>query len=351
MKALVLAGGSGMRLRPFSHSMAKQLMPIANKPVLEYVLRNIRALGITEIGIIVGDRAPGIIEFVGDGSRFGARVTYIRQDGPLGLAHCVILARSFLADDDFLMYLGDNMLPNGVAEIAEDFSRQRPDAQVLVHKVADPRAFGVVELDVEGRVERLVEKPEEPPSDLGLIGVYFFTPAIHEAVRSIEPSARGELEITDAIQWLVTRGADVRASEYGGYWKDIGSAEDVLACNRRLLESLRPSVAGEVDAHCEIDGEVVIEAGARITRSRIEGPVIVGTGSVIEDSHLGPGASIGRSCVLRNTRLANSVMLDNASISDIAELRDSIIGRNASVSASPSHRLVVGDHSRIEVVA
>lgn len=351
MKALVLSGGSGVRLRPFSHSMAKQLMPIANKPVLEYVLLNIRALGITEIGIIVGDRAEEIIEVVGDGSRFGARVTYIRQERPLGLAHCVILARSFLADDDFVMYLGDNMLPDGVAGIAEDFTTQRPDAQVLVHKVVDPRAFGVVELNVEGRVERLVEKPEEPRSDLGLIGVYFFTPAIHEAVASIEPSARGELEITDAVQWLVERGADVKASEYGGYWKDTGCAEDVLECNRRLLESLRPGIAGEVDAHCQIDGGVVIEAGARIVRSRIDGPVIVGAGSVIEDSHIGPRTSIGRSCALRRSRVANSVILDSASISDIAGLHDSIIGRNADVSASARHRLVLGDHTRIEIPA
>lgn len=351
MKALVLSGGSGMRLRPFSHSMAKQLMPIANRPVLEYVLLNIRALGVTEIGIVVGDRAEEIVDFAGDGSRFGARVTYIHQDRPLGLAHCVILARSFLADDDFVMYLGDNMLPHGVADVAADFAARRPDAQVLVHKVADPRSFGVVELDVEGRVERLVEKPEEPRSDLGLIGVYFFTPAIHEAVASIGPSARGELEITDAVQWLVARGADVRASEYGGYWKDTGRAEDVLECNRRLLESLQPGIAGEVDAHSSLDGAVVVEAGARVVRSRIDGPVIVGAGSVVEDCRIGPRTSIGRGCVLRRAGLAGSIVLDNASVSGLAGLHDSIIGRNARVTASARPRLVVGDDACVELPA
>lgn len=196
-----------------------------------------------------------------------------------------------------------------------------------------------------------MEKPEDPRSDLGLIGVYFFTPAIHEAVASIEPSARGELEITDAVQWLLARGADVRASEYAGYWKDTGRAEDVLDCNRRLLETLQPCIAGDVDAHCEIDGAVVVEAGARIVRSRIQGPVIVGAGSVIEDSHIGPRTSIGRGCVLRRTGVTGSIVLDNASISGFAGLHDSIIGRNASVSASARPRLVVGDDTRVEVPA
>ncbi|WP_101258531.1 glucose-1-phosphate thymidylyltransferase [Streptomyces barkulensis] len=351
MKALVLSGGSGTRLRPFSYSMPKQLIPIANKPVLAHVLDNIRALGVTEVGIVVGDRAAQISEVIGDGSSMGVRVTYIPQERPLGLAHCVALARPFLGDEDFVMYLGDNMLPEGIAPIAEEFTARRPDAQVVVHKVSDPRAFGVAELDADGRVERLVEKPSRPRSDLALIGVYFFTPAIHRAVAAIEPSARGELEITDAIQLLVAEGRDVRASVYGGYWKDTGRVEDVLECNRRLLETLRPYAAGEVDAHSEVTGPVVIEAGARIVRSRITGPAIVGAGSVVEGSDLGPGTSIGRDCVLRNTRLTDSIVLDGASIADLPGLHGSLIGRNASVGASARHRLVIGDHTRIEVAA
>ncbi|MGP3949264.1 glucose-1-phosphate thymidylyltransferase [Streptomyces sp. 7N604] len=351
MKALVLSGGSGTRLRPFSYSMPKQLIPIANKPVLEHVLDNVRALGVTEAGIVVGDRGRQIAEVIGDGSRLGLRVTYIPQAEPLGLAHCVTLARTFLGDEDFVMYLGDNMLPEGVADIAQDFTARRPAAQLVVQKVADPRAFGVAELDAAGQVERLVEKPQQPRSDLALLGVYFFTSAIHRAVASIRPSARGELEITDAIQWLVTQGAEVRASEYSGYWRDTGRAEDVLECNRRLLASLRPGIVGEVDSRSELDGQVLIEAGARVVRSRVEGPAIVGAGSVVEDSHIGPGTSIGRDCVLRDTRLADSIVLDGASIVNVPGLYGSLIGRNASVGTSARHRLVVGDHTRIEVAA
>ncbi|MEU6056509.1 glucose-1-phosphate thymidylyltransferase [Streptomyces xanthochromogenes] len=352
MKALVLSGGSGTRLRPFSYSMPKQLIPIANKPVLEHVLESIRDTGVTEVGVIVGDWGREITEVIGDGTRFGLRVTYIPQDKPLGLAHCVRLAQPFLGDDDFVMYLGDNMLPDGVTDIARQFTARRPAAQVVVAKVADPRAFGVAELDPDGRVERLVEKPQEPRSDLALIGVYFFTREIHRAVAAIKPSARGELEITDAIQWLVEDGADVAATEYAGYWKDTGRADDVLECNRRLLSTVTPLVAGEVDAASELSGLVVVEPGARVVRSRIEGPVIIGAGTVVEDSHIGPGVSLGRGCTLRATRLTDSIVLDGAAISAVPGLHGSIIGRNATVGVGVGdHRLVVGDHTRIEVAA
>jgi glucose-1-phosphate thymidylyltransferase len=354
MKALVLSGGSGTRLRPFSYSMPKQLIPIANKPVLEHVLDNIAALGVTEIGVIVGGWEPKITEVVGDGSRFGARVTYIRQDQPNGLAHCVALARPFLGDDDFVMYLGDIMLPDGVAEIADEFHARRPAAQIAVRTVADPRAFGVAELDGDGTVLRLVEKPADPRSDLAVVGVYFFTAAIHQAVAAIEPSARGELEITDAIQWLVGNGYRVGATEYRGYWKDTGRVEDVLECNRQMLGKLRAAVAGEVDDASELVGPVVVEAGARVVRSRIEGPAIVGANTVIEDSEIGPNASIGPRCVLRATHLADSIVLDGASISNIPGLHGSLIGRSATVgpgTRGAPHRLVVGDHTRIELVA
>jgi glucose-1-phosphate thymidylyltransferase len=355
MKALVLSGGSGTRLRPFSYSMPKQLIPIAGKPVLEYVLENITDLGVTEIGVVVGERAQEIIEVIGDGSRFGARVTYIPQDRPLGLAHCVALGRPFLGDDDFVMYLGDNMLPDGVRGVAAEFRAERPAAQVVVRRVPDPRDFGVVELDASGAVRRLVEKPRHPRSDLAMLGVYFFTPAIHEAVAAIGPSARGELEITDAVQWLVTGGADVRASEYTGYWKDTGRAEDVLACNRWLLGALSPSVDGYVDAASSVEGPVVIGPGARVSRSRIVGPAIIGAGTVIEDSHIGPGTSIGPGCVVRGTRMADSIVLDGASISGVSGLLGTLIGRSATVVPAvygdAQHCLVVGDHTRIEIAA
>ncbi|MEV0444322.1 glucose-1-phosphate thymidylyltransferase [Streptomyces spectabilis] len=353
MKALVLSGGSGTRLRPFTHSMPKQLIPIANKPVLVHVLENIRDLGVREAGIIVGDRAQQIEQALGDGSGLGMRITYIPQERPLGLAHCVSLARPFLGRDDFVMYLGDNMLPDGVTDVAAEFTARRPDAQVVVHKVSDPRAFGVAELAADGRVERLVEKPQEPRSDLAMVGVYFFTPAIHRAVASIRPSARGELEITDAVQWLLSHGGEVRASEYAGYWKDTGRAEDVLECNQRILEGLSPHVAGHIDRDSTISGNVVIEPGARVLMSRIEGPAMIGAGSVIENSHVGPGTCIGRDCELRGTRLTNSIVLEGARISGVPGLHSSLIGRGSQVGPSAPrsahHRLVVGDDAWIEV--
>lgn len=355
MKALVLSGGSGTRLRPFTYSMPKQLIPIANKPVLEHVLGNIRDLGVTDVGVVVGDLAPQIIEAIGDGTHLGLRIVYIRQDAPRGLAHCVQIAQPFLQEDDFVMYLGDNVLAEGIAGIGKDFSARRPAAQVVVHKVADPRAFGVAELDANGRVERVVEKPQQPRSDLALIGVYFFTAAIHQAVNAITPSARGELEITDAIQWLVTHGANVTASSYSGYWKDAGQSEDVLECNRQLLSWLEPSTDGEVDTASRLAGQIVVEAGARIVRSHIEGPAIIGAGTVIEDSRIGPGTSIGSNCRIRDTNLSDSIVLDGASICGGPGLRASLIGRNAVVGVAnrgaDRHRLVVGDHTRIEVAA
>ncbi len=355
MKALVLSGGTGTRLRPFTYSMPKQLIPIANKPVLQHVLEDIRGLGVTEVGIIVGEREPEISAVIGDGTALGLRVTYLRQEQPLGLAHCVILAQDFLGDDDFVMYLGDNMLPQGMAAAAAEFRAVRPTAQVVVQQVADPRAFGVAEVDGRGRVLRLVEKPPQPVSDLALIGVYFFTSAIHLAVTAISPSARGELEITDAIQWLVGRGADVRAHRYSGYWKDTGKVEDVLECNRELLDGIRGRVQGEVDGFSLLLGEVVVEPGARVVRSFIEGPAMVGAGSVVEDSHIGPHTSIGADCVLTGTHLDYSIALDGATVSQVRGLHGSLIGRSAAVTSADlghrHHRLVVGDHTSVEVAA
>lgn len=352
MKALVLSGGAGTRLRPFSYSMPKQLIPVANKPVLEYVIENIRGADITEIGVIAGERAVEIASVLGDGSGLGVTINYIRQEQPLGLAHCVVLAREFLGDEDFVMYLGDNMLPDGIAALAREFTAARPDAQVVVRKVSDPSLFGVAELGEDGDVLRLVEKPLGLCSDLALIGVYFFTKAIHHAVDAIGPSARGELEITDAIQWLLTHGGKVRASEYGGYWRDIGRVEDVLECNRRILEGLRRRVSGDIDRRSAIAGPVVIEPGVRVVRSYVTGPVIVGAGTVVEDSDIGPHTCIGPNCLLRRTQVEYSIVLEGATVSDVRGLYGSLIGRSATVGVTmgdkPQHRLIVGDHTRID---
>src|SRR6516165_5008167 len=240
MKALVLSGGSGTRLRPITHTSAKQLLPVANKPVLFYGLEAIAAAGITDVGIVVGDTAPAIAAAVGDGSRFGIRATYLRQEAPLGLAHAVLIAREFLGDEDFVMYLGDNFIVGGITSLAEEFSARRPDAQIMLTKVPDPRAFGVAELDGAGRVVGLEEKPRIPKSDLALVGVYLFTPAVHEAVAALKPSWRGELEITEAIQWLIDAGRSVDSTVITGYWKDTGNVADMLEVNRTVLESVEP---------------------------------------------------------------------------------------------------------------
>lgn len=307
-------------------------------------------------GGAIGRAALTVTAHGGRFSAHGAPSGECAEIDPQAAERCVLVARDFLGDDDFVMYLGDNMLMDGVGEIAKAFAGSRPAAQVVVHKVPDPREFGVAEVDESGSLTRLVEKPRNPRSDLALIGVYFFTPAIHEAVSAIAPSASGELEITDAVQWLRSSGATVQVSEYGGYWKDAGKIEDVLECNRRVLEGAKPSVAGEVDEHSVLIGDVVVEPGARIVRSRIEGPAVVGAQSVVEDSHLGPHTSIGRGCELRGASMDYSIALDGATVIRVAGLHGSIVGRNAAVSTAPSrstrrHRLVIGDHSHVEVAA
>ncbi|WKU45802.1 glucose-1-phosphate thymidylyltransferase [Streptomyces sp. VNUA116] len=353
MKALILSGGMGTRLRPFTYSMPKQLVPVANKPILVHCLENVRDIGVRDVAVVVGDRSEAVRAVVGDGSAYGLNVTYLQQEAPLGLAHAVSIAEEFLGDDDFVMYLGDNVLAEGIAESARSFRAGRPAAQLLLTKVADPRSYGVAEVDAEGRVTALVEKPQQPRSDLAVVGVYFFTAAVHEAVRAIKPSARGELEITDAIQYLVERGDRVVADEYAGYWKDTGSPDDLLDCNRLLLGRLGRAVDGEVDAASTVEGPVVVEAGAVVERSRLVGPLIVGAGSVVRDSELGPYTALGRDCVLDGAGIGNSIVLDGVSIQNVRGLSGSLIGRSAAVRAgeAAARRLIIGDHTQAEVAA
>ncbi|GLZ10093.1 glucose-1-phosphate thymidylyltransferase [Actinomadura sp. NBRC 104425] len=353
MKALVLAGGSGSRLRPITYSFAKQLVPVANKPVLFYGLEAIADAGIRDVGVVVGDTEAEIKKAVGDGSRFGVRVTYLRQDAPRGLAHAVLIARDFLGDDDFVMYLGDNFIVGGINDLVERFRQERPHAQIMLAKVSDPRAFGVAELDGTGRVVALEEKPERPKSDLALVGVYLFGPAVHEAVRRLKPSRRGELEITDTIQWLIDQGHRVESTMVSGYWKDTGNVADMLEVNRLVLEGLEPSVAGEVDSASELIGRVVVEEGARITGSRIVGPAIIGPGAVVRDSYIGPFTSIDRDCTVIDSEIEYSIVLRGASIDGVGRIEVSLIGRQARVTPAPSvpraHRLVLGDHSKVQI--
>jgi len=353
VKALVLAGGSGTRLRPITHTSAKQLVPVANKPVLFYGLEAIRDVGITEVGIVVGDTAPAIQAAVGDGGAFGLRVTYIRQPEPLGLAHAVLVAREFLGDDDFVMYLGDNFIVGGIAELVEEFRASRPDAHIMLTAVEDPRQFGVAELDSTGQVIGLEEKPERPRSNLALVGVYLFTPAVHEAVAALAPSLRGELEITEAIEALMATGHKVTSTIISGYWKDTGNVADMLEVNRMVLESAEPAVDGEVDQDSELIGRVVIGAGARVTGSRIVGPVIIGAGTEVARSYIGPFTSVAPGCVIADSEIEYSIVLARASIRGVRRIEASLIGHDVDVTPAPpvrqAHRLVLGDHSKVQI--
>ena len=355
MRGLILSGGAGTRLRPITYTSAKQLVPVANKPILFYGLEDMAEAGITDVGIVIGDTGDEIKAAVGDGSRWGLAVTYLPQEAPLGLAHCVLIAAGFLGDDDFVMYLGDNLLHQGVKEFVDHFEADRGDAaaQILLCKVPDPQRFGVAELDTDGEVVRLVEKPAEPPSDLALVGVYLFDRHIHEAVRSIAPSARGELEITDAIQWLIDRGHRVRSQVLDGWWIDTGKLTPLLEANRLILETLDRRIAGVVDDASRIDGRVVVQPGAEIVRSTVRGPAIIGEGTRIVDSYIGPFTAVYHDCLVSGSEVEHSVVLEHARIVDAGRLIDSLIGREVEVTRSAerprANRLVLGDHSVVDL--
>ena len=358
MKALILAGGAGTRLRPITHSRAKQLVPVANKPILFYGIEAMVDAGITDIGVIVGDTRDEVMAALGDGSTFGASITFIPQDAPLGLAHCVLIARPFLGDDEFVMYLGDNLLEQDLSAFVSAFTAARasstpPSAQILLKHVPDPQRFGIATLDADGHVVRLVEKPNDPPSDLALVGVYLFDATIHEAVASIKPSDRGELEITDAIQWLIDEQHLVRCELLSGWWIDTGKLTPLLEANRLLLEKIEPRIDGSVDDRSVIDGRVVVAAGAQIVNSTIRGPAAVGAGTRVVDSFIGPYSAIGNGCEVSNSEIEHSVVMDDSRIIDILRLEDSLIGSDAVISRSRTRpralRLMVGDHCQVDI--
>jgi glucose-1-phosphate thymidylyltransferase len=358
MKALILAGGAGTRLRPITHTRAKQLVPVANTPILFYGIEAMVGAGITEIGVITGDTGPEVRAALGDGGRFGASITYLPQEAPLGLAHCVLIARDFLGDDDFVMYLGDNLLEQDLGAFVSAFEAARsgtepPVAQILLKQVPDPHRFGIASLDGDGHVVALVEKPEDPPSDLALVGVYLFDPTIHEAVRAIAPSARGELEITDAIQWLIDRGHRVRTELLTGWWIDTGKLTPLLEANRLLLEKLAPRLDGKIDELSTIDGRVVVEAGSEVVNSTIRGPAAIGANTRVVDSFIGPFTALGSNCEIVNSEIEHSVVMDDSRIIDILRLEDSLIGSDAVISRSRTRpralRLMVGDHCQVDI--
>ena len=373
MRALVLAGGRGTRLRPITHTSAKQLVPVANKPVLFYGLESLRAAGITEVGIVVSDpremlqpdhRSGELVTVlvnsqaeiraaVGDGSAFGLRVTYIEQEAPLGLAHAVKIARPYLEDEPFVMYLGDNLIRDGITPFVREFEREKPNAQILLAHVATPGDFGVAELEGD-RVVRLEEKPKHPKSDLALVGVYLFDRTVFEAVAAIRPSRRGELEITDAIQHLITGGKRVRSHVIEGWWKDTGRVEDLLEANRIILADLATRIEGSVDGETVMEGSVSIGPGTTITRSRLRGPLIIGAGARITDSYVGPFSAIADGVTLTHCEIEHSIVLARSRIENVPHrIESSLIGRDVVVASRDerplAHRLMLGDSSRVEL--
>src|SRR5919107_1568231 len=354
LKGLILSGGRGTRLRPITHTSAKQLVPVANKPVLFYGIEAMAEAGIEEVGIIIapetGDEIRGA---VGDGSAFGVRVTYIVQDEPAGLAHAVLTAEPFLGESPFVMYLGDNLLRDGIVDLVHTFRTEQPDALILLTPVPDPEHYGVAELD-DGRVARLVEKPKQPQTDLALVGVYMFTPSIFDAARSIEPSWRGELEITDAIQTLVDRGRRVDPHIVHGWWKDTGQVQDMLEANQLILDDLAESIEGEL-VESRVEGRVVIAEGARLERATVRGPAIVGRGTQITDAYIGPYTAIGDDVTITQAELEHSIVLSGSSISDLEyRIEASLIGKNVRIGRGPAlpkaYRFVVGDNADVQIL-
>lgn len=354
MKGLILSGGKGTRLRPITHTSAKQLIPIANKPILFYGIEAIKDAGITDIGIVVGDTKDEIKLAVGDGSQWGVNVTYIEQDAPLGLAHAVLVSEDFLQDDEFVMYLGDNLIIGGIKELVEGFNKNKPNSQIVLVKVPNPQSFGVAELN-GGKVVSLAEKPSKPKSDFALVGVYMFDKNIFKAVKAIRPSKRGELEITDAIQWLIDNGYSVESHIVNGWWKDTGMRDDLLEANKMVLDSFETNIRGSVDKDSDVDFKVIVEEGAEIINSTVRGPAIIGRDTKIINSFVGPFTSIYYGCHLENCEIEHSIVLEESTIKDIRHrIVDSLIGRNVNIGKSPfkprAYRFMLGDSSDVGIL-
>jgi len=354
VKALILSGGKGTRLRPITHTGAKQLVPVANKPILFYAIEAIRDAGITDIGIIVGDTHEEIEAAVGTGEKFGVKVTYIHQEAPLGLAHAVKIAEDYLGDEQFVMFLGDNLIKDGITALVEEYSRSEANSQILLAHVPNPQDFGVAILDGD-RVVKLIEKPKDPPTDLALVGVYMFDHNIFEAVNAIKPSARGELEITDAIQYLIDHGYRVDSHIIGGWWKDTGSLAAMLEANRLMLEDIETDIKGEVDKSSQIMGRVSVGLGTRIVNSCVRGPAIIGEDCVIENAFIGPFTSVNNRVTICSSEVEHSIILEDCKILNIgSRLEDSLIGKNVTIEKDAkkpkAYRMMLGDNSAVSVI-
>ncbi len=355
MKAIILSGGKGTRLRPLTYSGAKQLVPVANKPILFYCIDNIVKAGIKEIGIIISpETGQEIKDTVGDGSRWGTKIEYITQDVPGGLAHAIIIARDFLADSSFVMYLGDNLIGTGIGQFVDEFNNKNPEALILLKEVDNPKQFGVADVAEDGSVLKLVEKPDVPPSNLALVGIYIFSPEIHKAIDSIKPSERGELEITDAIQELIDMNCNVESFVLDMWWLDTGKKDDMLTANATVLDDwLESSIEGDVDEASKIEGRVAIGKGAVIRKCTIRGPVVIGENAVIDESFIGPHTSVGNNVKIVKSSVEHSVIMDDSELNDVERLEESLIGRRVRILKNKTMhkalRLMVGDDSVVEV--
>lgn len=351
MKALVLSGGKGTRLRPLTFTTAKQLIPVANRPILGYVLDHVSQAGITDVGVVTApETGQDVKNYVKDGSAWGIKVTYIPQE-PLGLAHAVKTARKFLGQDDFVMYLGDNLIGKGVSTLLERFENEHLDGLILLKEVDDPTRFGIAELDDKDNIVRLIEKPKTPPSNLALVGVYIFTNRIHHAIDSIEPSWRGELEITDAVQALISQGHKVKAEKLNTWWLDTGKKDDILVANAKILdEYIKHDIRGEI-IESRIEGRVTVRESAKIVKSTIRGPSIIGEECTIQNSFIGPYTSVGDQTQIADSSIEYCVILENSLIKGIERLEESLIGRNTKIIKNRKHKalkLHVGDYSEVE---
>ena len=351
MKGLILSGGKGTRLRPLTYTSAKQLVPVANKPVLFYGVEALVEAGIKEIGVVVGETQAEIRGALGDGSKFGAQISYIEQDAPRGLAHAVMISESFIGRQPFVVYLGDNLLNKGIVPFVEQFVREEPAAQILLTPVPDPQMFGVAEL-TGGKVKRLVEKPKDPVTNLALVGVYMFSAEIFTSVKRIKPSFRNELEITDAIQDLIDRGLTVTPHLVDGWWKDTGKLEDMLEANRLVLDTFDRRIDGTYDAESRIEGKVIIEQGAVIEQSVVRGPAIIGARARITRAYIGPFTSIMNDVTIRESEIEHSIVLEGSVIQDLGtRVADSLIGKNVKINRLPikpsAYRFMLGDNSEV----
>jgi glucose-1-phosphate thymidylyltransferase len=354
MKGLILAGGSGRRLRPITHKTAKQLVPIANKPILHYVIEDLVGVGITDLGIVVGDTAKEIEKSVGNGSQWNADITYIHQEEPLGLAHAVLISEPFLGQEKFIMYLGDNMFEDSLHAVVEDFEKSSTNARLLLAKVDNPQAFGVAEVDEQGAIKGLVEKPENPKSDLALVGVYLFDSTIHRAVKAIEPSDRGELEITDAIQWMIDKENSIEHKTLEGWWIDTGKKDPLLLCNELILEKIETLLLSQIGETVTLKGEIATGENVEIIDSNIQGPVVIGSGVRIERSCIGPYVSIGDDCKIEDSSVERSVLMEKSYVSGVTQLTKSVLGREVEIDGTEtefqeSTSVMLGDGTKVNL--